>query len=119
MDTNQYLVENHEQDHPQLEQYLTTAITRYGIQQLNCEEPKKLYSCLKNKENSIVAGIMGYASLNMFFITHLFVDPSIRNQGFGQHLLMEIEHSATNLGCDLLRLNTLNANRYSLYPGRL
>ncbi|MFW2372310.1 MAG: GNAT family N-acetyltransferase [Gammaproteobacteria bacterium] len=115
MDTDSYLIETSDQDNPALEQYLSEAITEYGINQINGETPRKLYSCLKNQHNIIVGGIMGYATLNMFFITHLFIDESIRNQGLAGRLLIDMENAGRNLGCDLLRLNTLNEKAGHLY----
>ena len=115
MDTSTYRIENFEHDNQQLEQYLSEAITRYGIDQLKGESPRKQYYSLKNHENIIVGGIMGYATLNMFFISHLYVNESVRNQGLGQKLLIAIENSATKLGCNLLRLNTLNEQTGNLY----
>lgn len=115
MDTDNYLIETSDQNNPALERYLSKAITNYGIDQLNGEAPRKLYSCLKNQHNVIVGGIMGYASLNMFFITHLFIDESSRNQGLGGRLLIDMENASRNLDCNLLRLNTLNKKTGDLY----
>ncbi len=58
---------------------------------------------------------MGYKALNIFFITQLYVENDYRNNGYGCKLLDAIENKAKLLGCNLLRLNTLNKKTVSLY----
>ena len=58
---------------------------------------------------------MGYKSINLFFVTQLYVEDKYRNNGYGYKLLSAIEDKAKLLGCNLLRLNTLNKKTASLY----
>ncbi|MDH5444814.1 MAG: GNAT family N-acetyltransferase [Gammaproteobacteria bacterium] len=102
-------------DNSELEKYLSDSIISYGIEQLKGNEPKKLYCCYRNSNGKIVAGIMGSATLNLFFVSHLFVEPEHRNNGLGTRLLSEIEKLAHQAGCNTLRINTLNKNAHDLY----
>lgn len=104
-----------EDDNLALEKYLSDSIISYGLEQLKGHQPRKLYCCYKNKDGEIVAGIMGSKTLNLFFISHLFVEPEYRNSGLGSKLLSAIEKAARQAGCDMLRLNTFNKKTHTLY----
>ena len=108
-------LETYQEPQAELEKYLFDAIISYGLQQLQGNTPKKLACCFRNNDGKIVAGIMGSTTLNMFFISHLFVEPAYRNNGIGTKLLAEIERIAQQNGCDTLRLNTFNKNAHQLY----
>jgi len=108
-------LESYEKECPELEKYLSDSITSYGIEQLNGNKPHKLFSCYKNSNEQVMGAIMGYVTFNLFFITHLFVEETHRNNGIGKILLTEIESAALNHGCNILRLNTLNRKAHSFY----
>jgi len=111
----QAILETTEQENEEIEKYLTDSILSYGIEQMNGERPFKAYCSLRDTNGSIIGSVMGYKALNLFFITHLYVSSKNRNNGYGYKLLEAIENKAKLLGCNLLRLNTLNKKTSSLY----
>lgn len=112
---NSLHLESYTEKNEELDKYLSDSIVSYGLAQLQGNEPKKLFCCFRNNENEIVAGIMGSATLNMFFISHLFVETDYRNNGLGAKLLAAIEKSALEAECDILRLYTFNKKAHDLY----
>lgn len=70
---------------------------------------------LENFENKIIGGITGYSTLNLFFISNIFVEEEYRGKGLGKKLMLEIENSAKELGCNILRLNTFNKKTDKFY----
>jgi len=112
---DEFILETHKENYAELEKYLTDSIVSYGIEQLNGKEPKKLYCCYRENNGKLVAGIMGTATLNLFFVSYLFVDPEYRNNGLGSRLLLEIEKVAIQSGCNIIRLNTFNKKAHKLY----
>ena len=109
------LLESYKEDNAELEKYLSDSVVSYGIEQLEGSMPGKLACCFRNNKDQIIAGIMGSATLNMFFISHLFVEPEYRNNGLGTKLLYSIEGLALQKGCNILRLNTFNRKTHALY----
>ena len=99
----------------EFEKYLSDAVYHYGIDQLNGDQPVKLYRCSKDNEGNYIGGVMGYLTRNLLFITHLFVERQYRNKGIGRALLSAIEKAAKEQGCSVIRLNTLNNEAHSLY----
>ena len=99
----------------EIEEYLSQAITNYGIEQLQGKEPFKLYSCYKNEKGNITGAVMGNVTANLFFISHIYVEKINRNKGLGKKLLSEIELTAIEAGCNLIRLNTFNKKSHTFY----
>jgi len=112
---NQTTLETTELENEEVEKYLSDSLISYGIAQMNAEKPLKAYCSFKDKEGNIIGSIMGYKASNLFFITQLYVEKRYRNNGYGYKLLSAIENKAKSLGCNLLRLNTLNKKTMSLY----
>ena len=104
-----------ERENKELERYLSSSIMEYGIEQMNGVKPIKAFCSLKCHNGTLVGGAMGYKALNLFFITHLYVEKQFRGKGYATKLLKGIETKAKQLGCDVLRLNTLNKCTRSLY----
>jgi len=112
---NSTRIETTECESEDLAKYLSDSIISYGIDQLNGKEPKKACCAIKDNNGNLIGGVMGYSSLNLFFISHLFVESEHRDRGHGSKLLEAIENKAKSYGCNLLRLNTLNKEIKSLY----
>ena len=91
---NDYQIEISGPESEEIEKYLTESIINYGVEQINGEKPKKAFCSIKDNTDSLVAGIMGYATKNLFFITHVYVDKKYRNKGYGLKLLQAIEKRA-------------------------
>ena len=60
-------------------------------------------------DGGLVAGILGYASwLHILYVETVWVDKEYRRQGLGAALLAELERRATDMGFNLIRLDTLD-----------
>ena len=108
-------LESYSEENVELERYLSDSIIGYGVDQLQGKEPIKLLCCFRDSNEKVVAAIMGSATLNLFFISHLFVEKNFRNQGLGTKLLSAIESLALDAGCNILRLNTFNKEAHQFY----
>ena len=109
------VLETTEVENEEIEKYLSNSIMDYGIEQMDNKEPVKSFCSLKDHKGNIIGGVMGYKTLNLFFITHLHVEKQNRNNGYAKKLLSAIENQAKLLGCNIIRLNTLNKITSSLY----
>ena len=105
-----FIGENETVDH-----YLSQSITNYGLLQHNGDAPVKLFCSCKNNDGVLVGAVMGTKTLNMFFISHIFVEEKFRNKKIGSKLLSQIEDSAKDVGCTILRLNTFNHLSHRFY----
>ena len=64
---------------------------------------------------SLINAVMGTVTINLFFISHLYVEKSTRNKGIGAKLLSAIEQSGIESGCNIIRLNTFNKKSHAFY----
>jgi GNAT superfamily N-acetyltransferase len=112
---DEYSINSYSTEQKAIESYLSESITSFGMKQLNGFTPFKLYiSCVSNS-GQIIGAIMGTVTLNMLFVSHLFVEEKHRNKGIGKKLLLEIEVVALESNCNIIRLNTFNKKTNNLY----
>ena len=113
MEEFQFYNEQHENE--TIENYLSLSIINYGLSQHKGDVPQKLFCACKNAHEKILGAVMGTKTLNLFFITHIYVEEIHRKKGIGGQLLIEIEKKAREFGCNLIRLNTFNNLSHSFY----
>ena len=70
---------------------------------------------LHDQENRTVGGIAADLFGGWAYISLLWVDESIRNQGFGSELLHRLETEAINLGCTNAHLDTYSYEARPFY----
>lgn len=112
---NNYTIETMDSQYEELETYLNQELTDYGVAEAGGNKPKYIFCCIKDSKHKYIGGIKGYAMLNLFYISQLYVDENHRNIGLGKKLLTEIENVAKNHGCNTIRLDTLNKKSHSFY----
>ncbi len=81
------ILETTDLENKEIEKYLSDSILSYGIEQMNGEKPIKAYCSFKDEGGNIIGSIMGYKTLNLFFITSLYVESDNRYNGYGNKLL--------------------------------
>jgi len=112
---NNYSIETLDSNYEELEKYLNEELINYGVAEAGGSKPKYMCCYIKDDQHKFIAGIKGYAMLDLFFISQLFVDENHRNIGLGKKLLSEIEVIAKNLACNTIRLDTFNKKSHSFY----
>ena|SRR5262245_10374299 len=70
---------------------------------------------LKDDEEEVVGGILGYEWGGWLHITHLWVSDTLRGQGFGKLLLAAAEQHALNSGCRQSLLETFSFQARPFY----
>lgn len=76
---------------------------------------KSLRIFMRDKENRTVGGIIADLFGGWVYISLLWVDESLRNQGFGSELLHRLEAEAINLGCTNAHLDTYSFEARPFY----
>jgi len=112
---NNYSFETIDSKYEELEKYLNQGLIDYGVIEAGGNKPKYIFCCIKDDQHKIIGGIKGYAMLNLFYISQLFVDEKHRKKGLGKKLISEIENAAKNHDCNIIRLDTLNEKSHSFY----
>ncbi len=72
-----------------------------------CQDDGQLFSfSIRNDRQEVVAGIAGWTWVNACEITHLWVHPSWREQGYGRRLLKAAEEKARASGCRIISIRS-------------
>jgi N-acylglucosamine-6-phosphate 2-epimerase len=108
--------------HPYHAQFLNARLDEFGRSYPEAAEffmpPKDndvpLEILLRN-ESIILGGLVGFTRWNWLFVQKLWVEDSLRNQGYGQRLLHLAEQEALQRGCIGSRLNTLGFQAKGFY----
>lgn len=109
------ILESYLSENQAIEQYLSDSIIQYGLAQHKTETPEKVFCSCKNKQGILLGAAMGTKTLNLLFISHVYVEDSNRGKGIGSVLLASMEQKAKELGCSVVRLNTFNNSSHSFY----
>jgi len=70
--------------------------------------PEDFWIFMRNKENKVVGGLLGFTIGDWLHIKVLWVEESLRNKGNGTKLLKMAEDEAIKRGCKLADLDTLS-----------
>jgi len=81
----------------------------------NIELGKSVRIFLHDKENKTVGGIAGDIFGGWIYISLLWVDERLRNQGFGIELLNRLELEAIQLGCKYAHVDTYSFEAKPFY----
>lgn len=80
------------------------------------KHPKNQISFILRDENQkILGGITGTNYWNHLHIDFLWVDESLRGQGYGKELLIKIEEFAIEQSCHLIQLDTFSFQAPDFY----
>lgn len=66
-------------------------------------------------DDRIIGGAIGYTHWHWLFVSHLWVDDTIRGHGAGRQLMSAIEEAACARGCDAAWLDTYSFQAPGFY----
>lgn len=81
----------------------------------NVKPPKTIAILIRDKRNSIVGGVIGYAMGGWLLVDLLWVEESLRNKGYGTKLVKMVENEAVRLGCKYAHLETFSFEARPFY----
>ncbi|MES9852768.1 MAG: GNAT family N-acetyltransferase [Candidatus Thiodiazotropha sp. L084R] len=90
-------------------------LSQFGIQAIGGVTPKSVAVLLKDTSGSVVGGASGQEILRHFHLNNLWVDSSLRGQGYGTHILQRIIGLAREMDCSEIRLDSMNPRTKSFY----
>ncbi|BCL34011.1 GNAT family N-acetyltransferase [Nostoc sp. MS1] len=70
---------------------------------------------IRDDNGEIVGGLVGKTHWGWLFVSHLWVDESLRGQGYGKQLLLKAEQAAKERGCSHAYLDTFSFQALGFY----
>jgi ribosomal protein S18 acetylase RimI-like enzyme len=107
-----------QQWNPEDSDYIRTKVIEHNVRALPREvlHPLKSISfMLRNAEGTIMGGITGTMFWYHLHIDFLWVDASLRGQGYGKELLQRMEAAAIEHKCRLILLDTFSFQAPDFY----
>lgn len=95
--------------------YVRENLINFNKKQVAYTEEEKINIILKDDEQRILGGILGYIDWKCFHIEILWVDDELRGQGQGKVLMNHAETIAKEKGCNLIRLETFSFQAPDFY----
>lgn len=98
--------------------YIRQRVIEYNMSKIpeEVKHPKKQISyVLRDGEQKILGGITGEIFWYHLHIDFLWVDESLRGQGYGKELLTKIEEFAIEHNCRLIQLDTFSFQAPDFY----
>lgn len=95
-------------------QPIVDGVVSYGESLVQGNNPKKYaFHLIENKH--LIGGIVGARQYNRFYLSHIWVSESSRNNGYGSTLLEHCEQKLSKIGCNSIILETLNKRAVKFY----
>ena len=77
--------------------------------------PKGISVFMRDRKNRVVGGVVGYTFGDWLHVGLLWVEESLRNEGYGTRLLKMIENGAVKYGCKHVDLDTFSFQAKPFY----
>ena len=110
-----YYLERQEEPIPQDEQVLFDGISDDAAKKKGMERIKPFRVYIKDSNQSVVGGASGVTFYGCLYVDMLWVQESIRNQGFGKKIMEEAEKIARERKCAFATLNTMDWEALRFY----
>ena len=109
-----------QQENPQADDIVTIRknLQAYNLAQVGYGDEKQLAFFIRNQEDTIVGGIVGWAYWDWLAVDFLWVHEDLRSQGYGSQLLAAIEAAAIARGCKNALLDTFSFQAPEFYRKR-
>lgn len=83
-------------------------LVEYNLARIEDKNPKELGIYLRDKQENIIAGLIGETHGNWLMIEFLWVDERLRGQHIGSQILEEAESTGKKRGCKFVFLDTFS-----------
>ncbi|BAZ32845.1 putative N-acetylmannosamine-6-phosphate epimerase superfamily protein [Cylindrospermum sp. NIES-4074] len=106
------------ENHPSAEAIRTVInnlIEYNNIRQTEKDVYQPLTILLRDSNSQTVGGLIGKTQWGWLFISHLWVSQALRNQGYGQQLMLKAEEVAKQRNCSHAYLDTFSFQALGFY----
>jgi ribosomal protein S18 acetylase RimI-like enzyme len=90
-------------------------VIQYNDHQVERERWQRLAVFVRDEHGKIVGRLNGYTHWDWLFISHVWVDASLRGQGYGRILLQKAEDAALERGCLHAHVDTFDFQARGFY----
>lgn len=96
-------------------QAIEQGLLDYNRQFVAVDGYQRLAIILRDENQALVGGLLGDVYWNWLHISVLWLDESVRKQGYGSQMLKMAEKEAARLGCHSINLDTMSFQALAFY----
>lgn len=100
---------------PQEMHVIVKGLTAYNASKANGDMPQYLMITVRDQEQNVVGGLVGASYLGWVQVQAVWLDDSLRGQGYGKDLMRKVEEEALRRACPRIFLETLSFQALGFY----
>lgn len=97
------------------EKAIRDPLVAYNIARFGESDKRELNITIRNDENTVTGGLVGYTGRGWLYVQLLFVPETMRGKGTAAKLLAMAEEEARKRGCTGAYIDTMNPDALRLY----
>ncbi|MBO0130810.1 MULTISPECIES: GNAT family N-acetyltransferase [Agrobacterium] len=97
------------------EKAIRDPLVAYNIARFGESDKRELNITIRNDENTVTGGLVGYTGRGWLYVQLLFVPETMRGQGTAAKLLAMAEEEARKRGCTGAYIDTMNPDALRTY----
>lgn len=97
------------------EKAIRDPLVAYNIARFGESDKRELNITIRDDENAVTGGLMGYTGRGWLYVQLLFVPETMRGKGTAAKLLAMAEEEARKRGCTGAYIDTMNPDALRLY----
>jgi GNAT superfamily N-acetyltransferase len=97
--------------------YVQNCLQEFNLLHAPADNYQPMQLFLRTEEKTILGGLLGETYWGWLHISYLWIDESLRKQGFGKQIMQIAEQEAVRRGCHSVHLDTMSFQALPFYEG--
>jgi GNAT superfamily N-acetyltransferase len=97
--------------------YVQNCLQEFNLLHAPADNYQPMQIFLRTEEKTILGGLLGETYWGWLHISYLWIDESLRKQGFGKQIMQIAEQEAMRRGCHSVHLDTMSFQALPFYEG--
>jgi GNAT superfamily N-acetyltransferase len=97
--------------------YVQNCLQEFNLLHAPADNYQPMQIFLRTEEKTILGGLLGETYWGWLHISYLWIDESLRKQGFGKQIMQIAEQEAVRRGCHSVHLDTMSFQALPFYEG--
>jgi len=97
--------------------YVQNCLQEFNLLHAPADNYQPLQIFLRTEEKTILGGLLGETYWGWLHISYLWIDESLRKQGFGKQIMQIAEQEGVRRGCHSVHLDTMSFQALPFYEG--
>ena len=109
------IIKLEEKPDSQAKKFIVDSLVAFNYTKAKKGNYKALVLTLRNKNNILFGGLVGYTHWDWIFVSHLWIHQDLKNNGYGKKLLESAEQEALKRDCHSAHLDTFDFQATGFY----